>query len=168
MPVALEAGSRLDNISKSVNVHVKAQVETALAYTVYYAGQDRLGTLPTRWVEADLIPGAAIAEPMGAGGDLSIWTECFLNLNCFERMETVLGAPNLYSLITMAENVRNKFLIGTAITIRDYATIGTPVAGALMVWERPMLTEVPVVPDSGIKQINISVPLRYHEILSLS
>lgn len=164
----LEAGSRLDNITKSVNAYVKAEIATALGYTVYYQGQDRMGALPARWVEADLVPAGAIDTPMMAGGDLSIWTECFLNLNCFEQIETGLGTTNLYALITMAEAIRQKFLITTGVTVRDYATAGNPVAGALMVWERPSLTEVPIVPDAGIKQINISVPLRYHEVIQLS
>lgn len=165
----LEAGSRLDNISKSVNAYVQTYIKTGLGYTVYYAGQDRIGTLPARWVEADLIPGSGIADVMAApDGGLSTWVEAFLNLNCFEHIETGTGAPSLYALITMAESIRQKFLITTGITVRDYATAGNPVAGALMVWERPNLTEVPVVADSGIKQINISVPLRYHEVIQIS
>ena len=165
----LESGSRLDNITKSVNVYVNTQLVTGLGYTVYYMGQDRLGTLPTRWVEADFIPGSGIAGIMAApGGGVSTWVEMFLNLNCYEQMETGLGATNIYTLITMVDAVRQKFLITTAITVRDYATAGNPVSGALMVWERPDVTEVPIVPDSGIKQINISVPMRYHEVISLS
>lgn len=165
----LEAGSRLDNITKSVNVYVNTNVATALSLTVYYQGQDRLGTLPARWVEADFIPGSGIAGVMSApGAGLSTWTECFLNLNCYERTESGLATTNLYGLISMVESVRQKFLVGTGITIRDYATAGNPVSGALMVWERPEVTEVPIVPDAGIKQINISVPLRYHEVIQLS
>lgn len=165
----LEAGSRLDNIVKSVNVYCNAQIATVLGYTVYYMGQDRIGTLPTRWVEADFIPGSGIDIVMGApGGKLSTWTESFLNLNCYGQLETGTGAPNLYTLITMVEAIRQKFLVTTGITVRDYGTSGNPVAGALMVWERPSVTEVPVVADSGIKQINISVPLRYHEVINLT
>ena len=165
----LEAGSRLDNITKSVNAYVQMHLKTGLGYTVYYAGQDRIGTLPTRWVEADLIPASAIDTVMGApGGGLSIWTECFLNLNCYEQMETGLGTTNIYSLITMVESIRSRFLVGSAIDVKDYGTAGTPWAGALMVWERPEITEVPIVPDAGIKQINISVPLRYHEVIQFT
>lgn len=165
----LEAGSRLDNITKSINVFVQSQIVTGLGHKVFYMGQDRLDTLPTRWVEADFIPGAGIEVIMSApGGGVSTWTECFLNINCFEQMETGIGTPNLYALITMVETIRQKFLIGTGIPIRDYGTAGNPVAGALMVWERPNVTEVPIVPDAGIKQINISVPFRYHEVIQLS
>jgi len=165
----LGAGSRLDNIAKSVNVHVQTQLVADLGYTVYYAGQDRLGRLPTRWVEADLIPGSAIAAvSTGSGGDTFTWTECFLNLNCFEQTEVGTGAPNIYTLITMVENIRSRFLVGSAIQVHDYASAGTAWVGALMVWERPSVTEVPVTPDSGIKQINISVPFRYHEVHAFS
>lgn len=166
---SLEAGSRLDNISKSVNVYVQTHLATGLGYTVYYAGQDRIGTLPTRWVEADLIPGSGIADVMTYVNEgTSTWTECFLNLNCFEQVETGTGTPNIYSLITMVETIRGRFLVGAAIDIKDYGAVGTPWAGALMVWERPSVTEVPVVPDSGVKQINISVPFRYHEVHSFA
>ena len=168
MPI-LEAGSRLDNITKSVNVYVNTNVATALSLTVFYQGQDRLGTLPTRWIEADFLPAAAIDTVMSApGGGLSTWTECFLNLNCYERIETGLGTGNIYTLIATVEAVRQKFLVTTGITVRDYNTAGNPVAGALIVWERPSVTEVPIVPDAGIKQINISVPMRYHEIINLA
>lgn len=164
----LYAGSKLDNITKSVNVYVDAQIATALGYTVYYMGQDRIGTLPQRWVEADLIPGSGIAEVMAAPGGLSTWTEAFLNLNCYEHIATGTGTTNLYALVSMVEAIRQKFLVTTAITVRDYGTAGNPVSGAMMVWERPVVTEVPIVPDSGIKQINISVPFRYHETILLS
>lgn len=165
----LEAGSKLNNITKSVNAYVKTHLATGLGYTVYYAGQDRVGSLPAKWVEADLVPGSGIAALMAApGAGLSTWVECFLNLNCYERMETGLGTSNLYSLITMAETIRGRFLVGAGIDVKDYDTSGNPWAGAMMVWERPELTEVPVAPDAGIKQINISVPLRYHEVISLS
>lgn len=168
MPI-LEAGSRLDNITKSVNVYVNTNVATALSLTVFYQGQDRLGTLPTRWIEADFLPAAAIDTVMSApGGGLSTWTECFLNLNCYERIETGLGTGNIYTLIATVEAVRQKFLVTTGITVRDYNTAGNPVAGVLMVWERASVTEVPIVPDAGIKQINISVPMRYHEIINLA
>ena len=167
MPI-LEAGSRLDNITKSVNAYVNTNVATALSLAVYYQGQDRLGTLPTRWIEADFLPAAAIDTVMSApGGGLSTWTECFLNLNCYERIETGLGTGNIYTLIATVEAVRQKFLVTTGIPVRDYNTVGNPVAGALMVWERPSVAEVPIVPDAGIKQINISVPMRYHEIINL-
>jgi hypothetical protein len=165
----LEAGSRLDNISKSINAFVRQEITTELAYPVYYMGQDRLGALPIRWVEADFIPASAIDMVMAApGGGLSTWTECFLNMNCFEQTETGIGTSNLYSLITMVETIRQKFLVTTAIPVRDYGTSGNPQVAVLMVWERPSVTEVPIVPDAGIKQTNISVPMRYHEITQLS
>lgn len=165
----LESGSRWDNITKSVNVYVQTHLKTGLGYTVYYAGQDRIGKLPARWVEADLIPGSGIAGIMSApDGGLSTWVEALLNLNCYEQMETGTGAPNLYTLVTMVESIRSRFLVGSAIDVKDYGTAGNPWAGALMVWERPEITEVPTVPDAGIKQVNISVPLRYHETISLS
>jgi len=164
----LEAGSRFDNIMKSVNVYVRDQLVTGLGYTVYYMGQDRIGTLPRRWVEVDLLPGDGVGDLMIAGGEaLSTWTQAILNINCFEQIETGTGAPNLYALITMVESIRNKFLVTTAIPVQDYATAGNPWSGALMVWERPEVTEVPTVPDANLKQINISVPLRYHEVINL-
>lgn len=163
----LGAGSRLDNITRSVNVYVNTNIATALGYTVYYAGQDRVGTLPQRWVEADLIPGSGIADVMAAPGGLSTWTEAFLNLNCYERIATGTGATNLYSLISMVETIRQQFLVTTGISVQDYTQGGAGYVGALMVWERPSVVEVPVVPDAGIKQINISVPLRYHEVIAL-
>ena len=166
---SLEAGSRLDNITKSVNAFVRTHVSVGLGYTVYYMGQDRTGTLPRRWVEVDLLPGDGVGDLMTApGNSISTWTQCILNINVFEHQETGTGAPNLYALIGMVENVRHKFLITTAIPVYDYGAVGTPWAGALMIWGRPDVNEIPVVPDSGIQQINISVPLRYHEVINLS
>lgn len=180
---SLEAGSRLDNIVKSVNVYVSTQIATGLGLTVYYMGQGRIGTLPQRWVEVDLLPGDAIDGVMTGRESVSQWTQGILNINCFEKLEVGAGTTNLYTLITMVENVRSKFLVTTAIDVKDYATTGSPWAGALMVWERPEVTEVPIVQDAGIKQINISevpivqgagikqinisVPLRYHEVIEL-
>lgn len=165
----LEAGSKFSNITKSVNAYVRTHLVTGLGYTVYYAGQDRVGSLPARWVEADLIPGSGLAGVMAASDEgLSTWVECFLNFNCYEQMETGIGTSNLYSLITMVERIRERFLVGSAIDIKNYDTAGAPWAGSLMVWERPDITEVPIAPDSGIKQINISVPLRYHEVITIA
>lgn len=164
----LEAGSRLDNIAKSVNVFLDINVKQALGFTVYYAGQDRIGTLPKRWVEADLIIlGAIDIVHTGPGSQLAVWKECAVNLNCFEQLETGSAGSNLYTLVTMADQVREKFLISTAIPVSDYATPGLPRVGGLMVWESSTLSEVPTAPDAGIRQINIRVPLRYHEVLIL-
>lgn len=164
----LEAGSRLENIAKSINVFINTKLTQGFGYTVYYMGQDRIGTLPKRWVEADLmILNAIDIVSTGPGQKLSVWKECAINLNCFEQAETGTGGSNLYALMTMAEKVREVFLPGTGIPIRDYAAVGTPQVGALMVWEMPVLTDVPTAPDAGIVQINVRVPLRYHEVYNI-
>lgn len=165
----LEAGSKLSNITRSVNVFVNAQIRVALGYTIYYMGQDRVGTLPKRWVEAELMVGEALDLIKNApGGALSVWRECWLNLNCFEQLETGTGSTNLYSLTEMAEAVRGVFLPTTGIPVYDYATSGTPYAGALMVWEPSPARAIATAPDAGISQINVRVPLRYHEVFMLA
>lgn len=161
---SLEAGSRLDNITTSINVYVQQEIATGLGLTVYYQGQDRVGNLPQRWVEADLIPASALGEVMTGSGTLTTLVQCMLNLNCYERFGT--GNTNLYTLINMVEDIRSKFLVSTAIPVYDYDTAGKPWAASLMVWDRSDVNEVPVAFDTGVKQINISVPLRYYEIIA--
>jgi len=161
---SLEAGSRLDNITTSVNVYVRQEIANGLGHTVYYQGQERVGDLPERWVEADLIPASAVSEVMTGSGTLTTWVECLLNLNCYERFGT--GNTNLYTLINMVEDVRSKFLVSTGIPVYDYDTAGKPWVASLMVWGRSDVNEVPVASDTGVKQINISVPLRYYEVIA--
>ena len=164
----LEAGSRFDNIARSVNVYVRDQLVTGLGYTVYQE-QDRTGTLPDRWIEVDLLPGDGVGDlTPGPGYGVSTWVQCLLNINCYEHLETGVAGTNLYALIDVVENVRHRFLATTSIPIHDYATVGHPWVGALMIWGRPEVTEIRVAPDAGIRQVNISVPLRYHEVVSIS
>src|SRR5688500_20174235 len=117
---SLEAGSRLDNITKSVNAFVRTHVSVELGYTVYYMGQDRTGTLPRRWVEVDLLPGDGAWDLMtGPGNSISTWTQCIFNINVFEHQETGTGARNRDALIGKGEYVRHNCLITTAIPVYD-------------------------------------------------
>lgn len=165
----LEAGSRLENIAKSVHVFIRTRIAQGLAITVYYMGQDRVGNLSRQWVEADLMMLNAIdTVSTGPGEKLSVWKECIININCFEQLAVGSGVSNPYTLMTMSERVREVFLPTTAIPILDHAVLGTPQVGALMVWEMPVLSDVPTAPGSGIGQINIRVPLRYHEVFDIA
>ncbi len=157
----IEAGSLYVNIAKSVNAYIQAKLVTVLGLTVYYEGANRAGTLPQRWVEAYLTPGVAVQEPRTAGYKKhSTWLECYLNLNFFEQE---LSAPsNLYTLMGMVDSVRAHFDYNASIPINDYGVVGTPKRSALRVLEVPVARAVPIDQSSGIKQINLSVPMRYH------
>lgn len=163
----LEAGSRYDNINKSMNSFVSTNIATGLSQTVYYMGQGRLGTLPQRWIEIDMIPGSQVAEVKGMpDSGHAVWTELFLNINTFEQITSGLSQVNIYAMASLVDNIRELFEISASIPVYDYDAVGTPLAGGLMVWASPSIREIPTPQDAGFRQVNISVPLRYHSITS--
>lgn len=161
----LEAGSRLDNIEKSINAHLNTNIATGLGLRVYYSGAGRFGDLPARWVESDTIFGSAIDNVMTHGTTAySVMTELFLNLNFFERTDSGLSLSAIYGLLTIVDNARQIYSINSTIPVHDYATAGKPLAGGLTVWEPPDMRRIATPPEAGLRQINLSVPLRYYAV----
>lgn len=158
----LEAGSRYDNIKRSVNAHLVTNVATALSVVVYYDRQGRQGSLPAQWVEAHLITTSYQSDVIVAGWQShSTHAECYLNLNLFEKIDSGLGLVGIYGLDTLADNVRQVYELGSTVVVYDYATVGNPAAGHLRVLERPSVREIDTPADMGARQTNISVPMRY-------
>lgn len=163
--MALEAGSRDDNINKSFYAFVDTNIRVGLSLTVHYLGQPRLESLPTQWVEVAYINGAAIEQSKrGINNTNSVWMQAFLNINCYEKLDTGLNRVSLFSLDTMATNVAEVFEIGTNIPILDYDTGGTPVAGGLMVFEKYSKQYLGIDESVGVHQVNISVPVRHFSL----
>ena len=163
----LEAGSKPVNIMKSINAFVDAQIRVGLGLTVYYEGQGRLGSLPSTWVESFIIPGAYVGPLMVAGSNShSLWNECFLNLNVFQKLDSPnQGLANIYALSDTVTDIKALFGHQTVISVRDYDTSGTPVVDGLRVVEPPIPRPVPTPPDMGVAQMNLSVPLRHHQVM---
>lgn len=163
----LETGSRYDDIHKSVNAYIDANIRVALGHTVYYMGIGRTGALPKKWIEADLIPASPVQSPIVAGPQsYSSWMECYLNLNFFQLTDEGTGTANVYALITMVDDVRSYFEYNASIPIRDYNTVGTPIVGYLRVLEKPDVNPMELDTRIGARQINVSVSLRHHEVVT--
>ena len=163
----LEAGSRYGNIIKSINAFVDAQIRVGLGQTVYFEDEGRLGNLPQRWIEIDFIEGEQVGEILGyVDGGHTTFTECYLNINVFEQVESGTTQTNVYTVYTLIDNIREMFEVPCGITVYDYGTVGNPVAGRLTTWVSPMVRRIATPPDAGIKQFNISVPLRYHSVVA--
>ena len=159
----IEAASRYDNILKSLDAYTKAQIVDALSVPVYFMGQDRFGTLPSKWVECDFIFGSQV-RPLDHGPNDSIGAvvECYLNLNLFLVVQSGIGAVGIYEMPTFVTDVLERFDVPVEIPVRDYGDVDTPIVGSLRVHEKPRPQMIGAAPDSGISQANISVLLRYH------
>lgn len=160
----LEAGSRADNLKKSAYAHVHTAIQVGLGIQVYYLGQSRQGTLPQKWVDAALMPGVQIGPIREGGvGKKASYTESYLNLNCFFKIESGISTLGIYGIDTMKDDVRQRFEVGTSILVYDYSVVEKPFAGMMRVLDRPVVRDIETAQGSGIAQANISIPLRYFE-----
>ena len=164
----LDAGSRYDNIRRSVDSYVRANVETPLALRIYYMNQSIPQAIvqPVRWATVVFIDLGQIEEVRGAGaGSVSAWSEGTIDFNLYEKSDATGGGEvNLYTLGTLATNISQKFEIGTHIPVYDYNAVGTPHVNVLRVHERPRARPIDT-PGLGIRQISLSVPLRYYAVI---
>ena len=162
----LEAASRYDNILKSIVAFSESAIKTALGITVFYFYTDpEEQFMPARWIELEVIPAGPIgvSMPMGAGS-ISTLHECYININCFENAESGLAQVNIFTLASLVDDVRALFEVGAAIPIYDYQVSGYPRVGALSSWENPRINPVVTPESSGIRQINVSAPMRFYSI----
>ncbi len=160
--------SRIVNIKRSLFTYIKI-FAAAHDYTVYYEHAGRSGTLPQSWLEVTLLPGASVSPLRPAGDGMVVsQIEFYLNINCFERDSSGVSTQNIYGLASTVDAVRERFAIGTGVPIYDYATSGNPQVGALMIWEMPSINVIPTASDAGLRQLNVSVPFRYDETVTIS
>jgi hypothetical protein len=164
----IQAEARYDNIMRSLNVYTQSAIVTGLGVPVYFMGQERFGTLPPKWVESDFIYGGQVSEiDHGPNGTIGAVTECYLNLNVFMVEQVGLQKIGIYAMPTLVTDIVERFDVPVEIPVRDYEAVGTPIVGSLRVWEKPRPQMIGTAPDSGIRQTNVSVLLRYHSFTLL-
>lgn len=165
---AVASNSRLDNIERSINVYVQANIEIGLGVKVIYDRAERgnkpiVEPLPVRWVDLQPMPlSAQTIVFRSSTGRRAARTEYLLNINCFEQDDARFeGGATIYTLSTLVDDVRDLFVPDSSIIIRDYNTVGDPAVGALTVVGIPPVTEVPTAADLAVTQVNLSVTFSY-------
>lgn len=161
----LDAGSRDNNILRSIFSFVSTEIVTGLSIPIYFRGQGRIGNQDDEWIEIDFIRGSQ-TRPVdhGPSSKLVAEVEVFLNLNYFKTVESGIDMANLYKFDSSIADIRQIFDINQTIPVYDYDTGGNPQDGGLRVWAKPEVREIPTPVDTGVRQMNISVPLRYNEV----
>ena len=158
----LEAGSKPQNILKSIDAFVQSNIETGLSQTVYYMYQHIPAALdqPVRWVVMTLIDLGQVGSVKIAGENShSAQTEYVLTFNLYEKAETNLSETTRYTLATLAADIAGVFPLGLDIPVHDYDASGTPQHGGLGVRGFPSIVADDSLAAEGIRQMTVNVPL---------
>lgn len=162
--MALIAESRTANILKSLNVYFYDNLVVAASLEVHFPDQPGLFTPSgARWVRLDYLLGTS-RQYMGAvaGSSKGSLVRGIINCNC---CELVAKRTDLYALYALRDTVYRYIQEGTSIIVQDYDTVGTPVAGYLVVHD---IAEARVQDglgstENGITITNLSATVEYVE-----
>lgn len=166
--MALDARATWENITKSLNVYVRTNLQVAQSIAVVYPFGDPPDALPNTWIEVQyvpLVPLEFLHQSVGSSAYANL-AQVLVNINCMERLTVRQGKPATYSLVSLVDTVRGVFLPPTRIAINDYDTGGDPQVGKLTVMET---TPQPVgsVAETQVEVINVSVRLKYLESFTI-
>lgn len=160
MPLAV--GSRPDNVMKSHDAFVQANVETGLNQTVYYMHQPIPAALqqPTRWIVSTLVDVGQVGQ-VTLASSTSYYAEIELLsvFNIYEKADIGLADTNRYTLAKLAADVAGVFSMGLSIPVYDYDAAGPPQDGGLSVKGFPVVTGNSSLETRGIRQMNVTVRL---------
>lgn len=160
--------SRIDNIERSLTAYIQTQIVTGLSLPMHFPRMEELEVVKngtaSRWGDASYIGLEPASGPMRDIDSYLMEGRFLCNINLFERDDhrrLALNGTTAYSLTTLADNVAQAFAAWTAIPIRNYAAVGTPQVGAMVVLTQPMPITIPTPEDLSVSQMNVSATMRY-------
>ena len=161
----LAANTFTENIEKSLDVYLDAQLRVANGYTIYLPRMPRIGPLPNQWIEINYVQLSATTSWMRTGTTgHSALMEHLVNMNCFEHDDARKpGGLTIYSLTAVADVAKSLFLPGTSVQIQTFDANGVPtgVVGGLRSVAMPEIQPVTRPSEAGITQLNVSATLQY-------
>ena len=160
----LDAGSKYDNIAKSVDLFVETNIQTGLSVKVYYEYQHVPAAIsqPAQWVVATLLGLGQTSGWLAAGSSShSAMMDYALDFNCYEKSDSGLSEINRYTLINLATSIADIFHATRIIPVYDYDTGGNPQDGGLTVVDMPYPIPRRGLESSGVRQIDVRVSLRH-------
>lgn len=160
----LTPATRLDNIERSLNVYIEANIKVGMGLVVIYPRSQRTQVMPAHWVMVDYQKLAPLSTVWQSGtGIRGALTDHVVVLNIFEKDDDrkAGGGSTVYTLPGLASTISDFFSTNATVSVRDYAAVGTPVVGSLRGIGFPDVLSVPTPIDAGITQLNISARLQY-------
>lgn len=159
----VEAGSRQDNIMRSVDAYIRANIEVALSTTVYYEGQYVPPgiDMPDYWIVPTLNYLGQTSQVMRKGDGFLAWVEYALDFNVMQNTDAIgVAQVNRYAHRRLATDVSEAFEVGIVIPIFDYDTLGFPWAAGLSVVEKPQIVAAQTPDEQVVRQIDVRVTLQ--------
>jgi hypothetical protein len=158
----VEAGSRQENIARSVDAYIRTHIEVGLSTTVYYENQYVPTSVirPSYWIEPTLNYLGQVSQLSRKGSGFQAWVNYALDFNIIEQTDAIgVAQVNRYALRRLATDVSEVFEVGVVVPIFDYDTVGSPWAGGLSVNEKPQIVAAQTPDDQVVRQIDVRVTL---------
>lgn len=162
----LYAGARWENLEKSLNAYIAAQLVSGAGLAVLFPAELPWDENPVRYVHVEPLIDLGQRRHTGLvrygkGHERQVLLQC----NCFENIQARRdnsGQAGAYTQAALTDLVCDAFGPQAVIPIRDYATSGNPVLRHFAVREVKRTT-MPVPDGLPVEQRNVSITLAYEE-----